>query len=452
MSEDLSTERKLEMDKVIAVMESMVSSPLGLIYMSILSDGWRFTKKATRWLVLLFILFLLLADMLIVFSAETIQSAKSSISVFNIIFCGLFYFLIYRRFDGRMLFNFFSACLFIFISDTLSDTIFYSTSQIHILIKLLVFLFTALLLYLFFRKPFLEVFRDIRSEWWWLMIVPISFSFVFAMIIMVPGPLYQHPEMQPQALLMCIAVVCAYIAFYIVFKGIKDRCQIEKSYALLQMQTSFIKKHTATLQEMDEQIKMYRHDMRHYAQLVNTCIINKDWHSIKKVADSMDRRLDTSQNSGQLQSYTGELIVDGVLSFFAEKMEREKIDLTILLETPSEEQVDITEFSVMLSNAIENAWNACKAMAANTKKIIRITGTHQNSQYFLAIDNTCGNEVAFDTDGKPVSSEKGHGYGVQSISDFASRYRGYLQFSCKNGWFHMQMILPGPEPEKKQTS
>ena len=436
------------MDKAIAVMESMISSPLGLIYIGILSDGWRFSKKATRWLVLFFLFLLLLADLSIIFSVESTQAAKSSISIFNIIFCGLFYILIYRHFDGRILFNFFSACLFIFISDTLSDSVFYSTAQIHIIIKLLVFLFTALLLYLFFRKPFLEVFRDIRSEWWWLMTVPTSLSFVFAMIIMVPGPLYQHPEMQPQALLMCVAIICIYVAFYIVFRGMNRRYQIEKSYELLQMQTSFIEKHTSTLLVMDEQIKMYRHDMRHYAQLINTCIANKDWSSIKKVVDSMDNRLDTSPKSGQLHIYTGDSIVDGVLSFFAEKTARERIDLTILLESPSETQVDITEFSVMLSNAIENAWNACKAMEADLKKMIRVTGRQQHSQYFLSIDNTYANEVVFDADEKPVSSRKGHGYGVQSISDFAARYHGYLKFSCKDGWFRMQLILPVPENQQ----
>ncbi|WP_195267328.1 GHKL domain-containing protein [Eubacterium sp. 1001713B170207_170306_E7] len=433
------------MDKAIAVMESMVSSPLGLIYISILSDGWRFSKKVTRWLVLFFIALLFLADILIVFNVETTQSAKSSISIFNIIACGLFYFLIYRHLGGRMLFNFFSACLFIFISDTLSDSVFYSTAQIHVLIKLFVFLFIALLLYLFFRKPFLEVFRAIRGEWWWLMTIPVSLSFVFAMIIMLPGPLYQHPEMQPQALFMCVAVVCVYVAFYIVFRNMNRRNQIEKSYELLQMQMSFIEKHTATLQKMDEQVRMYRHDMRHYAQLINTCVTNRDWSSIQKVVDSMDTGLNATQNSGQLQIYTGEMIVDGVLSFFTEKLEKEQIDYTILLETPSEKRIDITEFSVMLSNAIENAWNACRAMDTGVQKSIRITGRQQHSQYFLEIDNTCANDVVFDGDGMPAGSKKGHGYGTQSIADFASRYHGFLKFTCADNCFRMRLILPCPK-------
>lgn len=430
------------MNMVLNAIESMLSSPLGLIYMIILSDGWRFSRKTMQIVTPFFVIFLFALNAAIFWKTGITEASRSTISILNIILCGIFYCSVYKHFDGRLSFNFFSACLFIFIGDTISDSILYSTAKIHIVIKLLVFLLIALLLYLFFRKPFLEVFREIRHEWWWLMTVPMSLSFTFAMIIMAPGPLYQHPELQPQALLMCVSIVCVYVAFYVVFRSVRDRSRIEKNYQILQMQASFLKKHTDTLQVMDEQVKMHRHDMRHYANLINGCLESQDWKSMKQVLDAMNSNIEDSYRDGQMQIYTGESIIDGVLSFFAEMAKKDHVQFAVHLEVPPESKSDLTEFSVMLSNAIENAWNACKSMPEGMERIIRVTGRRQHGHYLLEITNTYSGEVIFDADGHPTTCREGHGYGTQSIVDFASRCHGVLKFSADNGWFLLQLMLP----------
>ena len=427
---------------IINALDSMISTPFGLIYMIILSDGWRFSKKIMRRLVPLFILCLFLTDIIVFWRIGVTVEGRALISILNIISCGIFYLIVYRYLDGRLIFIFFSACLFIFISDTISDCVFYYTDIIHLCIKTAVFLVIGVLLYKIFRRPFLEVFLEIKREWWWLTIVPLSLSFTFAFIIMVSGPLYQHPELQPQAILMCISVFCVYAAFYMFFWKLKDHYRMEGDYQLLKVQVSSMKNHADTLSAMDAQLKMYRHDIRHYIHVIQTCVESQDWDSVNQVLVSMNRSLNSYDDGGELKVYSGDSIIDATLSFFSVRAKDEKIEFDVYLEHVPEKAADIIEFSVMLSNAIENAYNACTQMPEGQKRIIRVDGRCEGSQYLLEIANTYAGTVAFDSKGMPAAVREGHGYGTRSMESFVQRCKGYLDFDARDGWFRMRMILP----------
>ena len=426
---------------IINALDTMISVPFGLIYMVILSDGWRFSEKVMKILVPFFILCIFLVDILVFWQIGVTVDGRAMISILNIISCGIFYLIVYKYLDGRLIFIFFSACLFIFISDTISDCVFYYTDIIHLCIKISVFLVIGVLLYKIFRRPFLEVFLEVKREWWWLTVIPLSLSFTFAFIIMVPGPLYQHPELQPQAILMCISVFCVYSAFYMFFKETKDHYRIEGSYQLLKVQVSSLKNHTDTLNAMDGQLKMYRHDMRHYINVIKTCVESHDWGSVSQVLDSMNRSLNNYNDNGKLKVYSGNPIIDATVSFFSERAKGKNIEFNVYLEDVAVESIDVTEFSVMLSNVIENAYNACTQIPEGQKRIINVNGRCEKSQYLFEIVNTYTGTIEFDSTGMPATAREGHGYGTRSIESFVRRYHGYLNYATVDGWFRVRMIL-----------
>lgn len=426
---------------VINALDTMISAPFGLIYMIILSDGWRFSEKTMRILAPLFTLCLFLMDAFIFSQTGVTIEARALISILNIISCGIFYLIVYKYLDGRLIFIFFSACLFIFISDTISDCVFYYTDIIHLCIKTFVFLVIGILLYKVFRNPFLEVFLEIKREWWWLTIVPLSLSFTFALIIMAPGPLYQNPELQPLAILMCISIFCVYTAFYMFFKKLDEHYRMEGNYHLLQVQVSSLKNHADMFSTMDGQLKLYRHDMRHYIKVIHACVESQNWDSVNQVLESMNRSLNGYGDSGELKVYSGDPIIDATLSFFSERAKDENIEFHVYLDNVKNKEIDITEFSVMLSNAIENAYNACIKMPEEEKRIINVKGLCEKAQYLLEITNTYDGTAEFDSKGMPVTSREGHGYGTRSIESFVQRCKGYLSFDVRDGWFRMRMIL-----------
>lgn len=87
----------------------------------------------------------------------------------------------------------------------------------------------------------------------------------------------------------------------------------------------------------------------------------------------------------------------------------------------------MTELTVVMANALENAVDACKRLPDDTLRTIRLDGQRRGRQYFLELANTCDGEMAFESDtGRPANYEAGHGLGSQSIAYFARKNNAVL--------------------------
>ena len=199
---------------IIDAFESMMSAPMGLLYMGILSsDGKRFSRKQSNWMTVILIGCLLMIDMVIVAKIGISAESKAKISVINIITASIFYMGLHKfRMDGKTLFSMLSAYLFIFIGDTLSD-IYYGSAWVHFCVKIIIFLLIIVLVQNFFKKPFKEVFDDIHYGWW-LVLMAFAMNGAFLAIIIFPGPLYMNPEMKLPAFL-CVWLYWEHILLFI---------------------------------------------------------------------------------------------------------------------------------------------------------------------------------------------------------------------------------------------
>ncbi len=426
---------------IIDAFESMLSAPMGLLYMGILSsDGKRFSRKQSNWMTVILIGCLLMIDMAIVAKIGISVESKAKISVINIITASIFYMGLHKfRMDGKTLFSMLSAYLFIFIGDTLSD-IYYGSAWVHFCVKIIIFLLIIVLVQNFFKKPFKEVFDDIHYGWW-LVLMAFAMNGAFLSIIIFPGPLYMNPEMKLPAFFMCLVVLGTYIAFYKMFRHEKSQFEFRKSYQMLKLQTASWRKYMDTAEEIDRQRQIYCHDMRHYIAMLNICVQKGEWESVQPLIDGMSNNMELLNCRQKLRAYTGEPFIDAVLSFFAGKAEDMQMEFQICLEMPSNKKIDQMEFAVMLSNAIENGFNACKKMPNNHTRWVRLMGICKGQEYLMEVSNTFNNAILWDENHIPVSPDQGHGYGVQSIIDFVDRYNGFYAFSESEGQFSLKIIL-----------
>ena len=102
--------------------------------------------------------------------------------------------------------------------------------------------------------------------------------------------------------------------------------------------------------------------------------------------------------------------------------------------------IDSTELACVFSNAIENARNACRKMPDGTEKILKITCVTKPVLGFEIANSYC-QDVEFDKKGLPVSQQKGHGIGTQSIAAFAKKYGAVLDYQAQDGIFKLRIIM-----------
>ena len=63
-----------------------------------------------------------------------------------------------------------------------------------------------------------------------------------------------------------------------------------------------------------------------------------------------------------------------------------------------------------------------------------------DGKLLISLKNTFAEKPVL-TDGMPYSSKAGHGFGTQSIRYVTEKLNGNCQFSVKDGWFILRIVL-----------
>ena len=184
----------------------------------------------------------------------------------------------------------------------------------------------------------------------------------------------------------------------------------------------------------EQKIRILRHDLRLLLNNLSMCIENGDMETAKKLIASYENDIEATR----VTKYCNILTINYVVSDFAHKCEKASIDFKAQIEI---EKFDCDEmmFSTVLSNALENAYNAQKGLPEGSKKIRLMLKTH-NGKTLLSVKNKFKEMPVF-SDGIPVANEKGHGYGTKSIAYLTERMVGNYQFSVEDDYFILRVII-----------
>ncbi|MBO7739014.1 MAG: ATP-binding protein, partial [Oscillospiraceae bacterium] len=106
---------------------------------------------------------------------------------------------------------------------------------------------------------------------------------------------------------------------------------------------------------------------------------------------------------------------------------------------PDSFEANESELATALSNAMENAINACEKLPQENR-FIEVKALSK-PQFIIMVRNSFAGNVEFDAHGIPQSAEEGHGFGTRSIAAFCTKVGGYYEFKAENGVFTLFMHL-----------
>ena len=243
-----------------------------------------------------------------------------------------------------------------------------------------------------------------------------------------------------QAAVEFMPFVCsvAYIVFVLrVSTEERTRSQLEQTRNNLDLQVGQAVREIEALRASQQQTRAYRHDLRHHLQYISACIENGRGEQAQGYIQSICSEIE----AGRVKVYCENETANLIFSSFAGRAEREGVAIRVQAHIPQNIRVAETDLCVLLSNALENALNACRKQKAEGKMAsIEVTAREKNGRLLLQFVNDCPAEVRFEK-GLPAAREKGHGIGVRSIAAIVEKYGGLYDFSAQNGKFILRVSL-----------
>ena len=231
------------------------------------------------------------------------------------------------------------------------------------------------------------------------------------------------------------------IVFYVIFLT-AYHMQLEKSSqakllnSMLEIERKQKQSEINLLRKAETQIAIHQHDMRHHLVILDGLI------SSGKTEQASEYIRKTANDIASItpERFCENDIVNLICSFFSDKGKQDDIELIVDARIPATPSISDTELCAILSNSLENAFNAVAALEKQYRKV-KFNCQLKQEKLLIEIQNPFDGKIII-KNGIPHSEKQRHGYGCQSIRSITENYHGICTFETANNIFTLRIVLP----------
>lgn len=308
--------------------------------------------------------------------------------------------------------------------------------KIMTLTSLITYFIMLVLVYKYIAPLFHYALENLQKSWLLLSSLPILYSILSYLTNQYNHTIAAWQETSYFRILILAIIYCAYMVILVLFKQTREQFLLKNEQAILTLQMDAMKEHLSTLKNSQTMASIYRHDLRHHLQYINSCILQNNFEESSKYIMSICSEIEESGVALYCENDSANMI----LSSYATKAKHKNIEIAIDAIIPQTIHITTADLCVVLSNGIENAMLACKKISCREKKKIHLSCHFKNNKIFIQIINPYEGVIEFKND-IPISNSYGHGTGIISIVNITTKYQGIYSFVAKDNIFTLSVII-----------
>lgn len=276
---------------------------------------------------------------------------------------------------------------------------------------------------------------------------PYGYYIVFLpLLIVCPQlPIILDPDLWTMAkLLSRILTFLPFIALYRYIKlqarDLETEVLLKSTNEVQQKAIRFFQNNMLLIQASTKQFSILRHDMRHQINILYGLISSGKSEEALHLLRSFDEHLEKTA----IHPFCLNPFVNAVLSVYIVKAKDAGIPVTCRVNFPEEVPKVQENLSFALANLLENAIRASETQDED-KRFLHINLQTRGRQVFLSVENYYAEPVSLNEDGYPVTHRQGHGIGMTSVHHFIMSYKGFKNFTQKDGVVRFEIYFTLPD-------
>ena len=229
-------------------------------------------------------------------------------------------------------------------------------------------------------------------------------------------------------------IVILYIIFSLLTVEILSRkAKAERENVILSVAASHAQKELTRIYNAEKQTAIYRHDLRHHMNFIRGCIDEERYEDAKEYINKICNQAE----SYKVVKYCKNEAVNIILSYYIERAKEQNTEIAVNVTAEDFSRFQITDLCSLISNALENAVNACEKIENG---YINIKIYEKNKRLCINIANSCYENIDFEND-IPISKNAGHRIGVKSMASVVEKYGGVYGFFADGKEFRFQASM-----------
>jgi len=179
-----------------------------------------------------------------------------------------------------------------------------------------------------------------------------------------------------------------------------------------------------------------RHDIHHHNMVLSEYLTAGDVAG----AQLYLKQYDDSIEEEALRHYCRNKTVNAILRLYGRLADMNGIVYSVRAVIPEALPVTEPELACVLSNLLENAYEACMKVDASKREIF-FTATPNDVTLNIEMKNRDGSNILFEGN-MPQSTKESGGIGTKSIVRIVEKHNGLVRFYQNGDTFVSQIVLP----------
>lgn len=237
-------------------------------------------------------------------------------------------------------------------------------------------------------------------------------------------------------ILAFIMIVFYFVSYYVIDGYFSYRTK-EKDFLLMDMRNEKMMANYTQIEKNQQNVHRLYHDLKKH---INTMLLLEDSMETEQYIEELFKNI--KEVNGEFQ--TGNHFLDAILYDEWKKAVDSGIRVQFAVEPGSFDQIDLSDITVILGNALENAREACVKRIANGKSaFMQLKALKQEQQLLIVVSNEFDGQL-LQKDNVFLSSKEDrylHGIGMKSIQAAVEKYHGSMKVSAKENKFKLMLML-----------
>ncbi|MDE7322580.1 MAG: GHKL domain-containing protein [Lachnospiraceae bacterium] len=292
-------------------------------------------------------------------------------------------------------------------------------------------------LYTKIRGICLEYQGETMNSWWKLCLIPVFFFCGFSSLTFFPYTLDDHPHNILGVVMFIITMFVAYVVVMRYVSTESQRTDLCWQNMIFETYIKNLENQYYLVEQSEKNLRILRHDMRHYSGMIDSLLDQGEYQEIKKVIE----HINTVADGNKVTKYCSNLIVNTMLSCMMEKALSLDVEVHQDIVVAEKIPVDSYEFAMVVANLLENAVDCVKEFTQH-RKFVDVKIHCEADHLLIHMKNAYESDIIFDTQTGLPKSQKGknHGFGMQSVQAFADKTGGNIGCYCEDGMFQIMLF------------
>lgn len=291
-----------------------------------------------------------------------------------------------------------------------------------------------------YMKP---LYRQAVDHWTAYFAVALGIYITFNYYILSSDDIVVTLTEQAVPLLLVIFIgLASYSSIFLSLKNLQREFQIKEENRKMQAEQEYLQLAAGNMSQrltlMDEvsvQNSRAAHDRRHFNNVILKLL--EQGETREAVALLRSNNQVTFQFS---KPFCENHTINAAVCHYVGLAKQADIPVELELDIPRDLTVDALELSMVVSNLMENAIQACGRLQQNQKPYLCFT-CRSLGRLLLEIKNPCIENILLDENGYPITLEEGHGIGTKGIIAFVKKYDGEILYKIEKGIFQVRLLV-----------